>query len=342
MALSRRTFLKAAGAAATLTTVPGTALADRWGGPTAVRLPDPLVQVLDDRFLKYRLTLAVVERVWTGCRWAEGPVWFGDWRAVIWSDIPNDRMLKFDEETGKVSIFRKPANYANGNARDNQGRLITAEHGGGRRITRTEYDGVITVLCDTFEGKRFNSPNDVVVKKDDSIWFTDPPFGISGHYEGNKADPLLPHAVYRWDAKTGQVARLTEEIKGPNGLCFSPDEKKLYVIEARTNPRQIRVYDVVENGTKIANSNVFVTCGPMAADGMRCDRDGNLWVGMGGGEGNDGVAVYAADAKMIGKINTPERVANLCFGGAKRNRLFMCGTTSLYSLYTEAEGATLG
>jgi gluconolactonase len=180
------------------------------------------------------------------------------------------------------------------------------------------------------------------VKKDDSIWFTDPPFGISGHYEGHKATPQLPHAVYRWDAKTGQVTVLTEDIKGPNGLCFSPDEKKLYVIEARTTPRQIRAFDVVDNGTKIVNSKVFVTCGPMAADGMRCDRDGNLWVGMGGGEGNDGVAVYAPDGKMIGKINTPERVANLCFGGAKRNRLFMCGTTSLYSLYTEAEGATLG
>ena len=342
MVLSRRTFLSAAGTAAALAGVPGMALADRWGGPTAVRLPDPLVQVLDDRFLKYRLTLAVIERLWTGCRWAEGPVWFGDWRAVIWSDIPNDRMLKFDEETGQVSIFRKPSNYANGNARDNQGRLITAEHGGGRRISRTEYDGTITILCDKYNGKRFNSPNDVVVKKDDSIWFTDPPFGISGHYEGHKATPELPHAVYRWDAKTGQVGVLTEDIKGPNGLCFSPDEKKLYVIEARTSPRQIRLFDVVDNGTKIANSKVFVTCGPMAADGMRCDRDGNLWVGMGGGEGNDGVAVYAADGKMIGKINTPERVANLCFGGAKRNRLFMCGTTSLYSLYTEAEGATLG
>ena len=259
MELSRRTFLKTAGAAATLAAVPGTALADRWAGTTAVRLPDPLVQVLDDRFSKYRLALAVIERLWTGCRWAEGPVWFGDWRCVIWSDIANDRMLKWDEETGQVSIFRKPSNFANGNARDNQGRLITAGHGGGRCISRTEYDGTITVLCDKYNGKRFNSPN-----------------------------------------------------------------------------------DVVDNGTKIANSKVFVTCGPMAADGMRCDRDGNLWVGMGGGEGNDGVAVYAPDGKMIGKINTPERVANLCFGGAKRNRLFMCGTTSLYSLYTEAEGATLG
>jgi len=342
MELSRRTFLKTAAAAAAVAAAPGKALADRWGGLEAVRLPDPLVQVLDDRFLNYRVANAMVERLWTGCRWAEGPVWFGDWRAVIWSDIANNRMLKYDEESGQVSVFRQPSNYANGNARDNQGRLVTAGHGGGRCITRTEYDGTITVLCDTYEGKRFNSPNDVVVKKDDSVWFTDPPFGISGHYEGYKATPLLPHAVYRWDARTRQVTRLTEDIKGPNGLCFSPDEKKFYVIESRTTPRQIRVFDVVDNGTKIANSKIFVTCGPMAADGMRCDRDGNLWVGMGGGEGNDGVAVYASDGKTIGKINIPERVANLCFGGPKRNRLFMCGTTSLYSLYTEAEGTTLG
>jgi gluconolactonase len=342
MELSRRTFLTAAGAAATLAALPGKALADRWTGTEKVRLPDPLVQVLDDRFAKYRISLAMVERLWTGCLWAEGPVWFGDMRCVIWSDIPNNRMLKYDEQSKKVSVFREPANYANGNARDNQGRLITAEHGGGRRITRTEYDGTITVICDKYNGKIFNSPNDVVVKKDDSIWFTDPPFGIGGHYEGHKADALLPHAVYRWDAKTNQVAMLTDDIKGPNGLCFSPDEKTLYVIEARTNPRQIRAFDVADNGTKIANSRVLLTCGPMAADGMRCDRDGNLWVGMGGGEGNDGVAVYAPDGKQIGKVNTPERVANLCFGGPKRNRLYMAGTTSLYALYTEAEGATLG
>ncbi len=342
MELSRRTFLKTVGAVATLAAVPGKALADRWTGTEGVRLPDPLVQVLDDRFGKYRLGLAKVERLWTGAMWAEGPVWFGDQRCVIFSDIPNNRMLKYDEQSKQVTVFREPSNYGNGNARDNQGRLVTAGHGGGRCISRTEYDGTITILCDKYNGKRFNSPNDVVVKKDDSIWFTDPPFGISGHYEGYKATPELPHAVYRWDAKTGQVGVVTEDIKGPNGLCFSPDEKKLYVIEARTSPRQIRVFDVVDNGTKIANSKVFVTCGPMAADGMRCDRDGNLWVGMGGGEGNDGVVVYAADGKTIGKINTPERVANLCFGGAKRNRLFMCGTTSLYSLYTEAEGATLG
>lgn len=342
MAASRPAFLKTAGGAASSGTEPDRLLPDRWGRPTPVRLPDPLVQVLDDRFLKYRLNLAVIERLWTGCRWAEGPVWFGDWRAVIWSDIPNDRMLKYDDETGRVGIFRKPANYANGNTRDNQGRLITAEHGGGRRITRTEYDGTLTILCDRYEGKRFNSPNDVVVKKDDSVWFTDPPFGITGHYEGHKATPELPHAVYRWEARAGEVTRMTDDVKGPNGLCFSPDEKTLYVIECRTSPRRIRAFDVMNSGAKIANSRVFVTCGPMSPDGMRCDRDGNLWVGMGGGEGNDGVAVYSPDGKMIGKINTPERVANLCFGGAKRTRLFMCGTTSLYALFTEAEGATLG
>ena len=342
MELSRRTFLTASTAAAALAAVPGKALADRWTGTEAIRLPDPLVQVLDDRFAKFRISLAMVERLWTGCMWAEGPVWFGDQRAVIWSDIPNNRMLKYDEQSKQVSVFRQPSNYANGNARDNQGRLITAEHGGGRRITRTEYDGTITVICDKYNGKIFNSPNDVVVKKDDSIWFSDPPFGIGGHYEGNKAEPLLPWAVYRWDAKTNQVAIAADDIKGPNGLCFSPDESKLYVIEARTSPRQIRAYDVVDSGTKLTNSRVSITCGPMAADGMRCDRDGNLWVGMGGGEGNDGVAVYAPDGKLIGKINTPERVANLCFGGPKRNRLYMAGTTSLYALYTEAEGATLG
>ncbi len=314
---------------------------DRWsGGP--VRFPDPLVKVLDPRFAKYRVGLAFVERLWTGCRWAEGPVWFGDLRAVIWSDIPNNRILKWDEETGQVSVFRKPSNYANGNTRDRQGRLVTAEHGGGRRITRTEYDGTVTVIADRFDGKPFNSPNDVVVKSDDTVWFTDPPFGIAGHYEGNKATPELPHAVYRVDVTTRQVFVVADDIKGPNGLCFSPDESKLYVVESRTTPRGIRVYDVAGGGTRLANAKVLIACGAMLPDGMRCDTDGNLWIGMGGGEGNDGVAVYAPDGTMIGKIDTPERVANLCFGGLKRNRLFMAGSTSLYSLFTEAQGATVG
>jgi gluconolactonase len=301
-----------------------------------------MVEVLDARFTKYHVGLAAVERLWTGSRWAEGPVWFGDQRVVIWSDIPNNRMLKWDEETGRVTVFRQPSNYANGNTRDNQGRLVTAEHGGGRRISRTEYDGTITIVCDAFEGKPFNSPNDVVVKSDGSIWFSDPPFGIRGHYEGHKAEPELPWAVYRWDPTTGRVTRVAEDIEGPNGLCFSPDESRLYVVESRTTPRRIRAYDVVEGGAQLGGSRVLIDCGAMQADGLRCDRDGNLWIGMGGGEGNDGVAVYSPDGRPIGKIHTPERVANLCFGGAKRNRLFMAGTTSLYALFTNAQGASLG
>jgi gluconolactonase len=300
------------------------------------------VQNLDARFARYRVGLASLERLWAGSRWAEGPVWFGDLRVLIWSDIPNNRMLKWDEETGQVSVFRRPSNYANGNCRDRQGRLVTAEHGGGRRITRTEYDGTLTVLADRYDGKPFNSPNDVVAKSDDSTWFTDPPFGIAGHYEGHKAEAELPHAVYRIEGATGEVARVADDIQGPNGLCFSPDESTLYVVESRTVPRRIRAYDVVDGGRRLTRSRVLLDCGAMLADGMRCDRDGNLWIGMGGGEGNDGVAVYTADGTPIGKIHTPERVANLCFGGAKRNRLFMAGTSSLYALYTEAQGATLG
>jgi gluconolactonase len=241
-----------------------------------------------------------------------------------------------------VTVFRQPSNYANGNTRDNQGRLVTAEHGGGRRIGRTDYDGTITIVCDTFDGKPFNSPNDVVVKSDDSIWFTDPPFGIGGHYEGHKAEPALPWAVYRWDAGTGRVTRVAEDIEGPNGLCFAPDESRLYVVESRTTPRRIRAYDLARGGTELGRSRALIDCGAMQADGLRCDRDGNLWIGMGGGEGNDGVAVYNPDGRQVAKIHTPERVANLCFGGAKRNRLFMAGTTSLYALFTNAQGAAQG
>jgi gluconolactonase len=220
--------------------------------------------------------------------------------------------------------------------------LVTAEHGGGRRITRTEYDGTVTVIADRYDGKPFNSPNDVVVKSDGSIWFTDPPFGIAGHYEGNKATPELPHAVYRVDATTGRVTVVADDIQGPNGLCFSPDESRLYIVESRTTPRGIRAYDVVGEGARLANTKVLIECGSMLPDGMRCDTDGNLWIGVGGGEGNDGVAIYTPDGTMIGKIDMPERVANLCFGGLKRNRLFMAGSTSLYSLFTDAQGATVG
>lgn len=342
MMISRRTFLTATGAAAALAAIPARAFAHWSGAQNLVRYPDPAVKVLDARFAKYRLYGAAVERLATGFRWVEGPVWFGDGRYLLFSDIPNNQMMKWEEETGRVSVFRKPSNFSNGNTRDRQGRLVTCEHDT-RRVTRTEYDGTITVVADRYQGKRFNSPNDIVVKSDDSTWFTDPPFGISGHYEGTKATPELPHSVYRVDGKTGQVTLMADDIKGPNGLCFSPDESKLYVVEARATPnRLILVYDAVDRGTKIANRLELHRLRARMVDGMRCDVDGNLWIGFGGGEGVDGVAVFASDGTMIGRILMPERIANLTFGGAKRNRLFMVGCQSLYSLYTDAQGATLG
>jgi len=305
-----------------------------------IRYPDPAVQVIDPSFAKCRLFHAAVERLATGFRWAEGPVWFGDGRYLLWSDIPNNRIMKWEEETGAVSVFRQPSNYANGNTRDRQGRLVTCEHDS-RRVTRTEYDGSITVLMDRFEGKRLNSPNDVVVKSDDSIWFTDPPFGILGHYEGHTAEPEVGTNVYRVDGKTGQATVATAEVPRPNGLCFSPDERRLYVVVSGAVPREIRVFDVVGDGRALANGRVFIDCGAGIPDGMRCDTDGNLWCGWGGGEGLDGVAIFNPDGQLIGRILLPERSANLCFGGAKRNRLFMAGSQSLYSIYVNAQGVTL-
>src|SRR5712692_8486308 len=226
------------------------------------RYPDPAVEVLDPSFAKYRIFSAAVERLATGMRWGEGPVWFGDGRYLLWSDIPNNRVLKWEEETGQVSAFRKPSNYANGNTRDRQGRLVTCEHGG-RRVTRTEYDGSITVLIDSFDGKRLNSPNDVVVKSDGSVWFTDPTFGLLGNYEGYKADPEIDANVYRLDGATGKASIVAEGVLGPNGLCFSPDEKILYVIESRGVPtRKILAYDVSAGGDTISNKRIFVNAGP--------------------------------------------------------------------------------
>lgn len=248
-------------------------------------------------------------------------------------------MIKWEEETGLVSVFRKPSNYSNGNTRDWQGRLVTCEHDT-RRVTRTEYDGTITVLADRYQGKPLNSPNDVVVKSDDSVWFTDPPFGILGDYEGHAAKSEQPTNVYRIDGKTREITVAISDISRPNGLCFSPDESRLYVAVSGTKPREIRVYDVV-GGTQPANGRPFVNAGPGVPDGIRCDADGNLWCGFGGGEGQDGVAVFNPGGKLIGRILLPERCANLCFGGAKRNRLFMASSESLYSVYVNAQGATL-
>ena len=308
------------------------------------RYPDPAIETLDDRFEKYRIFSAAVERLYTGCRWSEGPVWFGDGRYLLWSDIPNNRILKWEEETGKVSAYRKPSDYANGNTRDRQGRLVTCEHGG-RRVTRTEYDGSITVLAASWDGKPLNSPNDVVVKSDGSIWFTDPTFGILGNYEGNKADSEVDQAVYRIDAETSELTIVAADVLGPNGLCFSPDESILYVVESRGVPnRKILAYDVAANGREILNKRVLIDAGEGGTpDGMRCDIDGNLWCGWGmGNEALDGVLVYAPDGTKIGRIALPERCANVCFGGAKRNRLFMAASQSLYSLYVNTQGVAGG
>ena len=258
---------------------------------------------------------------------------------MIWSDIPNNRMLRWSEASGAVDEFRKPSGYFNGNTRDRQGRLVTCEHGG-RHVTRTEWDGRITVLADKYDGKPLNSPNDVVVKSDGSIWFTDPPFGILGEYEGSRATPELPTNLYRIDGQTGAVTVAAGDINRPNGLAFSPDEGKLYVAENGVMPRQIRVFDVTDNGTKIGNSRVFFKCEPTdTPDGFRVDMDGNLWCGWGMGEGLDGVRVINPEGKPIGFIALPERCPNLCFGGAKRNRLFMVAGRSLYSLFVGVSGA---
>jgi gluconolactonase len=308
-----------------------------------VRYPDPAIKTLDPRFQSLVLGNAAVERIATGMRFCEGPVWFGDGRYLLWSDIPNDRIMRWDEETGAVSVFRKPSNYANGNTRDRQGRLVTCEHDT-QHLTRTEYDGAITLLADSFEGKRLTGPNDVVVKSDNSIWFSDNGAGSRGNYLGHTVKQELPFRVYRLDPATGQMTVAVGDMKRPNGLAFSPDEKLLYVIDTpgALGPRAIYVYDVVDNGTKTANGRVFNTAEPGGSDGFRIDVQGNLWCGWSGGEAEDGVAVFAPDGKMIGRVMLPERCANICFGGRKRNRLFMAAGQSVYSLFVETQGVPGG
>jgi gluconolactonase len=333
--MTRRTALAAGAGAATAALMPQT-IFGAW--ETSERYPDPAVKLLDPSFAKYRVVLASVERLATGMRWSEGPVWIGDARSLLWSDIPNNRIMRWDEETGRTTVFRKPSNYANGNTRDRQGRLVTCEHDA-RRVTRTEHDGTVTVLIDKFDGKPLNSPNDVVVKSDGSIWFSDPLFGILGNYEGHPATPELPANVYRLDPQTGRAAVVAGDFT-PNGLCFSPDEKKMYLVDF---PRAIRVYDVVADGTALANGKPFVTCeAGETPDGFRCDTAGNLWCGWSLADGTGGVMVFDPEGKRIGSISLPERCANLCFGGLKRNRLFMAASHSLYSLYVETQGAVGG
>ena len=304
--------------------------------------PDPAIRILQESFEKYRVLLAGVERIATGCRWAEGPVWFGDSRSLLWSDIPNNAILRWSEETGRVEPFRKPSGHANGNTRDRVGRLVTAEHGG-RRVTRTEHDGGITVLAESYDGKRLNSPNDLVVKSDGSIWFTDPPFGIVGYYQGEQAPQELPQQIYRIDGTTGNLTVVTADVDGPNGLAFSPDETKLYVIESRARPRKIRVFDVTGDGTQLTNNRVLIDAEAGTPDGFRVDVDGNLWCGWGmGSDELNGVRIFNPAGEPIGHIGLPERCANLCFGGRWRNRLFMASCTSIYALYVNTQGAPGG
>jgi gluconolactonase len=300
-----------------------------------VRYPDPAVEALDPRFAPYKLGSAAVERLWTGSRWAEGPVYFGDGRYLLFSDIPNNQILRWDECSGAVSVFRQVSNNSNGNTRDRYGRLVTCEHDA-RRVTRTEYDGSISVLADSYQNKPLNAPNDVIAHSDGSLWFTDPGYGIQWEYEGHKATAELPNAVYRLSPE-GTLSMLTDALHRPNGLCFSPDESKLYVADSG-DPRDIRVFDITRKNT-LAKNRRFADMKPGLADGIRCDVDGNLWSSAGwGGAGYDGVHIFAPDGALIGKVQLPEVCSNLCFGGRKKNRLFMTGSQSLYSLYTDAKG----
>ncbi len=294
--------------------------------------------VLDERFRKLFNSNARLEKLYEGCRWAEGPAYFPAGRYLVWSDIPNDRMLRFDETSGQVSVFRHPAGYSNGNTIDRQGRLVTCEHGN-RRVSRTEHDGSITVVADRYGAKRLNSPNDAVVKSDGSIWFTDPAYGIDSDYEGHKAESEIGAChVYRVDPASGEVAVAADDFVRPNGIAFSPDERRLYVADTGAThkadgPRHIRVFDVGEGG-RLSGGAVFATCTAGLFDGLRCDTEGRVWTSAG-----DGVHCYDPDGTLIGKILVPEVVANVAFGGPKRNRLYICGTTSLYSLMGPVNGA---
>lgn len=302
------------------------------------RYPDPAVRVLDPSFNQYRLVLASVERLYTGCRWAEGPVWVGDGRYLLWSDIPNNRVLRWDEETGAVSIFRKPSNNANGHTRDRQGRLIACEHDA-RRVVRFEYDGAITVLADSYNGKPLNSPNDVVVKSDGSIWFTDPTYGIDSDYEGDAARSEIGASFLYRLSPDGDLSVVARDRVQPNGLAFSPDETTLYVVDTGAShrpglPVTIHSYPVIDDGAALGRPRLLATCPKGYFDGMRCDVHGNIWTSAG-----QAVFCYAADGVHLGTIEIGEIVANLCFGGIKRNRLYVCAQTSLYGLFLNTRGA---
>ena len=300
--------------------------------------PSPYL-ILDDRFRGVALGNSQLERLWTGCRWAEGPAYFPGGRYLVWSDIPNNRMMRFDETDGSVSVFRQPSRNSNGQTVDREGRLVTCEHRS-RAVARTEHDGTRTVLAERVGGKRFNSPNDVVVKSDGTVWFSDPTYGIDSDYEGDAAPSEIGAShVYRCDPATGECAAVTSDFVKPNGLAFSPDEKLLYIADTgathvKDGPHHIRRFSVGADGKTLSGGEVFAVCEPGLFDGFRLDVHGNIWTSAG-----DGVHIYAPDATLLGKILVPEVVANVCFGGPKRNRLFICATTSLYAIYVRVSGA---
>ena len=339
--MERRHFLGGTTALAGLAAA-GAARADRLplGDLPGTRYPDPRVEVLDKRF-KGQVGNAAIERIATGYRWAEGPVWFGATRELVWSDIPNNRLMRWSEEDGHVSLFRKPSNYSNGNNVDREGRLLTCEQDT-RRVTRTEHNGAITVLIDSFQGKKLNAPNDIVVSNDGAIWFTDPGYGIDGDYEGHTDTAELPRNVYRLDPSTGTATVVAGDFTRPNGLAFSPDEKTLYIIDSgitHGGPAHIRSFAV--DGDKLSGGKVFAEgFAPGFTDGLRCDVDGNVWCSMGWADPKeDGVRILAPTGDLIGKIHLPETCANLCFGGQRRNRLFMAASTSIYAVYVNTRGA---
>jgi gluconolactonase len=360
--MNRRAFLAGTAATATAVTVQAaTAATEGPFGATGVpvtateplplgplsgsRYPDPHIEVLDKRF-KGSPGTGAVERLATGFRWAEGPVYFPAGRYLLFSDIPNNRIMRLSEDDNHLSVFRYPSFNSNGNTIDREGRLITCEHGG-RRVTRTELDGSVTIIADKYNGKRLNSPNDIAVASDGSIWFTDPVYGITGNYEGIREwAEQEKHNVYRVDPKSGDIKVVVDDFVEPNGITFSPDEKKLYVIDTGftdgpDNPSHIRVFDVDVASGRLSNGKVFAEMPkPSITDGMRADTDGNIWCSMGWGNANeDGVRCYSPSGDLLGKIHIPETVANLCFGGSFRNRLYICGSTSLYAVYTSAQGA---
>jgi gluconolactonase len=340
--LDRRSFLAAA--TALTASVASLARGDErdWSGHAPTRYPDPDIVSLDKRFDRYKLGNTSLQRLHTGMSWAEGPAWCGGGRYLLWSDIPNDVQLRRIDDDGHVSVFRNPSGNSNGNTFDFEGRQLSCEHGT-RRVVRYEHGGGVTVLAKDWGGKPLNAPNDIVAHPDGGIWFTDPGYGSMGNYEGHKGELQIKEAVYRIEPKSGKMELVLDDLYKPNGLCFSPDYKKLYVADTGgPNPKGIQVYDV--DGVKLKGSRRFCSMeldGKQGgSDGIRCDVDGNVWSAAGwAGPGYDGVHVFAPDGQRIGQIRLPEICANVCFGGAKRNRLFMAASQSLYAVYVETQGA---